>query len=74
MSSNNYEHLTPTIAQYANYDELLKHSEQVPLHEFQVLENGKMPRFAEGLFDQPPGPGLQYVQEWRLWLLNILNN
>jgi len=51
--------LAPTIAQYQNYQDLLKHSEQVPLHEFQQLGAGEMPRFAEGLFDQPPGPGLR---------------
>ena len=49
----------PTIAQYPNYEELLSNSEQVPLQEFQLLNANQMPRFADGLFDSPPGPGLQ---------------
>lgn len=49
----------PTIAQYPNYEELLSNSEQVPLQEFQLLNANQMPRFADGLFDSPPGPGLR---------------
>lgn len=51
--------IAPTIAQYPSYDELLANSEQVPLHEFQSLNSNQMPRFADGLFDSPPGPGLR---------------
>lgn len=51
--------IAPTIAQYPSYDELLANSEQVPLHEFQGLNSNQMPRFADGLFDSPPGPGLR---------------
>lgn len=49
----------PTISQFKNYAELLKHSEQIPLQEFQAMASGQMPRFAEGLFDEPPGPGMR---------------
>ena len=55
--------IAPTIAQYPSYDELLANSEQVPLHEFQSLNSNQMPRFADGLFDSPPGPGLQEVDK-----------
>lgn len=51
--------IAPTIAQYPSYDDLLANSEQVPLHEFQSLNSNQMPRFADGLFDSPPGPGLR---------------
>lgn len=49
----------PTISQFKNYTELLKHSEQIPLQEFQAMASDQMPRFAEGLFDEPPGPGMR---------------
>jgi hypothetical protein len=49
----------PTIAQYPDYQDLLSNSEQVPLQEFQLLNANQMPRFADGLFDSPPGPGLR---------------
>jgi FtsZ-binding cell division protein ZapB len=47
------------IKQYQTYEELLRHSEQIPLQEFQAMNADEMPRFAEGLFDEPPGPGLR---------------
>ena len=50
--------LAPTISQYRTYDELLRNSENVPLREFQAL-GSNMPKFADGLFDEPPGPGLR---------------
>lgn len=57
---NNFpRELAPTIAQYTNYEDLLANSEQVPLTEFQQLTTEHMPRFADGLFDLPPGPGLR---------------
>lgn len=57
--SRNLQSIAPTIAQYPSYDELLANSEQVPLSEFQSLNANEMPRFADGLFDLPPGPGLR---------------
>jgi len=57
--SRNLRSIAPTIAQYPSYDELLANSEQVPLSEFQSLNANEMPRFADGLFDLPPGPGLR---------------
>jgi len=47
------------LSRYSTYEEMLKNSEQIPLHEFQSMNAEEMPRFAEGLFTEPPGPGLR---------------
>ena len=72
--SRNLQSIAPTIAQYPSYDELLANSEQVPLSEFQSLNANEMPRFADGLFDLPPGPGLQLKIEKNHQKITISTN